>query len=194
MTIAAKLFTRGAGAPGQRARYAKAESRDERLERGMSETFAGFKLAHAEFSDVSDYERPVTIGFEGEAHKILRREGRTLWLAPRLGTDRWQPAYAPLARRTLPLVLRYRSTRRLEFRYELPAGAKVITLPPGAARETPFGSWKLQWRREGAAVIAASEIIFTARRVSPQDYPAYRAFLATLDDALDAAAEIELAK
>jgi tetratricopeptide (TPR) repeat protein len=190
--IEGRLLLRGAPAPAVRHGYEKAATRSERLERQLSDLFPAIKLESTEFSDLSEYEKPVEIRFRGAAEKLLRREGKTLWLPPRFGDERWVAEYATLATRTLPLELHHRTRQHLTVIYTLPEGAALAKPPESAELKSKFGDWSVRWKAEGRVVTVETVVEFTVTRVAPADYPEFRQFLSRFDDALAASAEVHL--
>jgi hypothetical protein len=72
---------------------------------------------------------------------------------------------------------------RFTFRYRLPPGWSVDGLPPDVTTDNGFGKLKLAYTLEQDVLVCRGELVFTRDRISASEYPAFRAFVAQVDQA-----------
>ncbi|MGZ6036446.1 MAG: hypothetical protein ACXWLG_13440, partial [Myxococcaceae bacterium] len=73
------------------------------------------------------------------------------------------------------------SVSRFTFRYRLPPGWSVDALPPDVTTENGFGRLHVAYAVEQGVLVCRGELIFTRDRISAGEYPAFRAFVAQVD-------------
>ncbi|MHB9110139.1 MAG: DUF3857 domain-containing protein, partial [Armatimonadota bacterium] len=66
---------------------------------------------------------------------------------------------------------------RSTLRLQLPAGYTLKELPPVNERATPWGSYRISYRMDGATLIAEAERTLTALRIPAKDFPQFREFI-----------------
>jgi hypothetical protein len=75
------------------------------------------------------------------------------------------------------------SVSRFTFRYQLPSGWSVDALPSDVTTDTGFGKLHLTYALEKGVLVCRGELIFARDRISASEYPAFRAFVAGVDQA-----------
>ena len=142
-------------------------------------------MAPAE-ANQSDWGITATAQADGSA------TGRLTW------TTRGQPA--SLARRTLarfaqaasrksPLSLSYHRRESMRLQLELPAGL-TPRVPAPVSLRSPFGVLRAEARATGQRLSLDVTFDLTTKRVDPQDYAAFRAWLSQVDQALASVVEV----
>jgi hypothetical protein len=92
--------------------------------------------------------------------------------------------YAPLSRRQYDEILNFPFENR--FRYSCVSGEGLGTWapPPDVELASPFGELAVHYRKENEhTLVVEGRVALTAPRISAQDYPAFRTFLARVDQA-----------
>ena len=163
------------------------ESPDERRARAEEQlaraAFPGVRVTAVEVSDPHDIESPFTARFKANAPAFATVSSGTIRFSP-FGQQRsYVEAYAQLSRRTLPQRLPAPQRISVSAEIELPRGFRAA-VPEDASGEASQGAWSVKYTREGERVTASLLLELKGGLVSPQEYPAFRSFLATLDRAL----------
>lgn len=171
---------RGVEAPGYRNRYQAEGLREERLGRAMRGLFPGLELSEHAFENLDDFDRPASLSFEGRAPQLAVRDGRNLRVSPTVLHD-LSRNLAPASTRRLPLDLGLRSAYQETRRVVLPRGYTASELPEDGAAESEFGRLAIRVERDGREVRATTEFALNVDRVSPAQYPAFRAWVEQAD-------------
>src|SRR5690606_6866563 len=115
--------------------------------------------------------------------RLGRPNGKALRVLP-FGAERgYTQSLAPLAERKHDLVLSMPWIERTRWHFSLPEGMHARSLPAPVSLTTPYGHLTMSFKTEGRSVIAESELAVTVPTVKAGDYPAFRAFLAQVDEA-----------
>ncbi len=93
-------------------------------------------------------------------------------------------SYARLSARRHELVLAYPWQHEEELTFRLPKGWQVASAPETQSLEGPFGRFRLEVVAEAGVVRVRSALEVARVRVTPADYPRFRAFLAEVDAAI----------
>jgi hypothetical protein len=124
------------------------------------------------------------VKYKAHSQGLVRREDGDL-VVPVARTTTLTSELAPLAKRTLPVVLPPYIAPAHEnrtMRLVAPAGWKWAELPPeGAEDGGPFGRAKLELRIEGKTAIVARSLALTQATIPPEQYDAWRAWLGKVD-------------
>ncbi|MCC6216375.1 MAG: DUF3857 domain-containing protein [Polyangiaceae bacterium] len=178
---------RGADAPDWRRRYHAEATRRERIVADLAAEHPGITLlpgaAGLSTGDLTDTERPVSLELRGTAPSFARKEGKALAMnvTPNV---RLVPTYASLSERKQDVRILAFSTLADTYTIELPAGAKVVALPPAARGESPFGRYSVEVVESGRTVTVRSRVALTRTRVPPAEYAAFRRFCEEVDRAM----------
>jgi hypothetical protein len=70
------------------------------------------------------------------------------------------------------------------FVVKLAPGHKVVSLPPEASGETPYGSYSIKVETKPGEVVVKSRLSLKVTRVAPAHYPEFKRFCADVDTAL----------
>ena len=93
--------------------------------------------------------------------------------------------YARLGKRRWPLVLGYPWRHEETVSYRLPKDTRVVHWPSRREMKSRFGELSLVAERSPAGVTIRSIFVVAVSRISPEEYPAFRAFLRDADTALE---------
>ena len=110
---------------------------------------------------------------------------------PVTGAFRLTPTYASLSQRRHDVRLLAFSTLEDQYTVKLPPGAKVVSAPRDATADGAFGSYSVKVLSERDQVTVQSRVSIKVDRVSPKDYPAWKAFCEAADRALSPRLVIE---
>ena len=160
----------------------------EQLEQRLLRRFGKSRIDEVVPSDGKDLAQPARLRIRFEAAELAQRQGNGLQLAPRFDDGMLQQLTAAPERRT-PLVLGVPHRDHEVLRIGVPPALRPGPLPPPTRLEQPFGSFTLEWRREGDRIVVERDLRLTAPRIAEADYEAFRAFTAAVQDA-DAARQV----
>ena len=180
-----KAETSGALAAEERQRYHAKGTRKERIGRDLASEFLGFELSGAaalEMNDLEDVEQPVTMHARGKASTFGRRDGSDFSI-PVGPTGRLLASYASLSSRKQDIRMHVRSTLEDEVTVRMPPSFHVKNLPETMHQETPFGTFSISAESQGGKITIKSKVSFDRTRVTPAEYPGFRAFCEGVDRA-----------
>jgi hypothetical protein len=184
---------KGHAAPGWRRRYEAQATLKQRLGHDLGREYPGFELAEGSVrtGDMSALETPVTLELSGTAPSFGRKQNNQLSI-PMTGGSRLTQDYASLTKRTQDVRIQGFSTRDDTFRLELPAGARVVSLPPEANLDTRFGTVRVKAEKQGNKIVVQSRLLLKVTRVKPADYAEWKKFCAAADQAMGHKLVLEL--
>ena len=174
---------RGSAAPEYRRSYQSAATRRTTFEQGWAQTFPGLSVGKVSISDPNRLDQDVALDYELSIPRYAEVGGDTLRFLPFGSRRGYVETYAGLAERRGDLVLDGPSVSRFTFRYRLPPGWSVDALPPDVTADTGFGRLHLAYTVEQGVLVCRGELVFTRDRISASEYPAFRAFVAQVDQA-----------
>jgi hypothetical protein len=179
--------TTGTSAAAWRRRFHADGTRRDRLTEDLAGEFAGFELAPGaggvQVGALDDIEQPVAIKVRGTASRLGRQEGQELTVPVTPGF-RLTPTYASLSTRRIAVKLPPLGTLDDTFVVKLPAGMRVVSTPPDATRDGPFGSYTVAVERDPSRVVVKTRLVVKVRNVPPEQYAAFKQFCADADSAL----------
>jgi tetratricopeptide (TPR) repeat protein len=174
---------RGSAAPEYRRSYQSAATRRTTFEQGWAQTFPGLSVDKVSISDPNRLDQDVALDYELSIPRYAEVGGDTLRFLPFGSRRGYVETYAGLAERHGDLVLDGPSVTRFTFRYRLPPGWSVDALPPDVGTTNGFGRLKLAYTVEQGVLVCRGELVFSRDRISANEYPAFRAFVAQVDQA-----------
>jgi transglutaminase-like putative cysteine protease/Flp pilus assembly protein TadD len=183
-----ELTIRGQAAPNWREHYQSPGERAERYGRVWSGRFPGARLASVELPTVGDRNAPVAVRASVVVPRLARATAAGGLELPLTGRDAdFVRTYARLSARREDLVLAYPWRHEEELAFQVPKGWHLEGAVAPAARvvDSPFGHFKLEVDLDGGAVRVRSTLDVTRVRISPDEYPRFRAFLGEIDAVLD---------
>jgi hypothetical protein len=174
---------RGSAAPEYRRSYQSVATRKTTFEQGWAQTFPGLSVDKVSVSDPSKLDQDVALDYELSIPRYAEVGGDTLRFLPFGSRRGYVETYAGLAERRGDLVLDGPSVSRFTFRYRLPTGWSVDGLPPDVTTDNGFGKLRLTYAVEQGVLVCRGELVFARDRISASEYPAFRAFVAQVDQA-----------
>lgn len=152
------------------------------------------KVAHAVAEGTARESREVELKVDGElnAAQWTRQAGNhEVALRTSLHPAIFAARYAPLAERSNPLLVPVTPGQHEVFEYELPSGAKA-ELPEDTTLRTPFGWIEVSYQTNGSNLRVETDMELTPQTVTAADYPAFRTFCKSVDEALSRGVKIAL--
>lgn len=157
----------------------------EQLERRLLARFGPCRIQGVESSKGDDLATPVRRVVTFEADEIARRRGKDLVL--RTGFDStWLQQLSASPERLATLLLGAPRRQHDVLRVLPPDKMAASTLPPPTDIRHAFGSYRLEWRREGDRLVVERDLRIATARVTREQYAQFREFVAAVQDADDA--------
>jgi tetratricopeptide (TPR) repeat protein len=158
-------------------------TRKQRAQQLIAADMPGGEVTSVETGDLEDIEQRVTMRVRGKVPTFARvdSDGLTVPLGIK---EHMVRDYAPQASRKLDVKLLVQWTDEDEWTVHLPAGAKVKTLPTASKGSGPFGSYEVAVESSGATLRVKTRVTMSKPRVTPSEYPAFRAWCEEVDRAL----------
>ena len=145
--------------------------------------FPGIKIVKVDVSDPHDIESPFQTKFSALMAGFATSDGGKLRFRPFGQRGSYVEAYASLSKRLLPQRFSAPHSQQLRYEIELPKGF-TATLPEDLSEESPQGTFKVNYKRDGSRVTADLLVQIRGGSLQPSGYQAFRAFLGRLDAAL----------
>ncbi len=177
------LSIAGQAAHEWRSHYQTPGERQERYGRAWEGRMAGAKLESVAI-EVEDRNRPVSVHARGFVPQLGERRTGELRLPTSSREADFTRTYARLGARRWPLVLGFPWQHVEDVDYELPDGFRVVRAPRSRQLTSAFGSFDFRVHAEGARLSIHSALAVERDRISPAEYPAFRAFLREIDGLL----------
>lgn len=171
--------TRGEDAPALRRDFEVVERQRESVRRALADVFPTVHVDDVHVDQPAD--RSVSVRFAGvldsfKGNQVLSI--RSSWMQ----RDYLQKLAASSSR-SQDLLLGTPWSTDEQFRFELPVGARVASMPTNSELLTPFGRAILSYEVRGSTLFMNSHVEFTARRVGVSEYKAFREFCSAVDRA-----------
>ncbi len=182
-TLQSTQEMQGPDAPSLRQQLEAEATRVERVEDLLRERYPGVRVTRVTTGDLTDLEAPARLEYEATVSQVGTRQGADLLLsaAPPIDLTR---RYASRSTRTHDLIVGIPSRVEHARTVRLPAGATVSDLPPAVALESPFGRFELRVEAAGQTLRVHRLLTLTRDRIPPAEYPAFRSFCQSVDEAL----------
>jgi tetratricopeptide (TPR) repeat protein len=181
--VKGQTTVRGQGAPDVRRSYQSAATRKATFETGWAQSFPGLSLQTLDVSDTTKLEDPMKLGFSMRAPRYAEVLPLGLRFFP-LGAGRaFTQALAPLAERKSDVELPGVWSNRFKVSYEPPAGYTVQGVPEPFDETNDFGRATLSVKVENGRPVVTAEITMSKARITPSEYPKFRAWLLRVDQA-----------
>jgi cellulose synthase operon protein C len=171
----------GQAAPELRRAFQAPATRKNVFEQGWAQTLPGLTVHEVNVSDTAKLDVPLSVTFRLSTPRYAEAGPGLLRFFP-LGAGRaFTQVLAPLAERKSEAVYPGVWANTFTFRYALPGGYAIEAMPEDVEERSPFGRVKLSARMESGKLVVRGEIALEVARVSPTDYPAFRAWLGKVD-------------
>lgn len=176
-----ETYTRGEDAPGLRREYEITERQRDSVRNNLAQVFPSVRVYDVRVHDANDPEQAVNVDFSGTIDSFADKKTATL------ATSWMERSYvqplAPLPSRGQELTLPAPWTTEEELHFQLPAGAKVASLPANTDLDTQFGSAHIRYEKHGREIVIRTSLQFRALRIAPADYAAFRDFCRSVEHA-----------
>lgn len=183
--VTGESTVRGIPAPGYRRAYASPNSRTSSFEQAWARSYPGVTVTKLDVSDPTRIEEDVKLGYGLTIPRYAERRGDgSLAFSPFGEGQSYVEGFAPLSTRRHDLVLRHAFQNGFRHEIALPAGFSVDQVPESKTLESPFGTVEVVYGTEAGKLVVTGRIALSVPRVTPADYPAFRAFLAEADGLL----------
>jgi cellulose synthase operon protein C len=181
-----KLEATGAVAADWRQRFHAAATQRARILDDLGGELGGMTLTPGpgglEVSDLESIEQPVKLHLRGKALGVTRTGG-DLSFSPAPATS-LVGRYASLSSRRQDVKLPFAYGFDDEWSIKLPSGATVKHSPEDRELASPFGKLELKVEKAQGKLVVRSKLRLEKTRVTPAQYPAFRAFCQDVDRAL----------
>lgn len=169
-----------------RRRWEADDRRRERYQEQLSRSIAGVRVIDATFGALDDIEAPATVTAHVEGGEWVRLSDTEATLRP-FGPLRsaWTQRYAASAERRLPLELEYPWRIEEHRQISLPVGMEIRAGLGVAEVRSAFGVARRTVELGEAGLEATLVIELDVLRVTPEEYPDFRAFLQDADRLID---------
>jgi hypothetical protein len=184
--------TRGGDAPVLRRDYEVTERQRDQVRDRLAEVFPTVRLEDVRVEGAHDLDRDVSVNFRGLLDTFAGRS--TFSLATSWMPRAYVQVLAPLATRTQDLVLVAPWQTQEEIHLSIPRSATYVSVPRDEHLQTPFGDAVLRYEVSGRDLTVRTTVQFHAGRISPADYPAFRAFCAQVERSFRNEIKVSLAR
>jgi Domain of Unknown Function with PDB structure (DUF3858) len=191
MDFNGSTYTRGEDAPGLRRDYEVAERQRDSVRERLAEVFPTVRVEDVQVASGEDLQRDVEVSFRGTLDTFTGRNALPLqssWL-PRS----FAQSLAVLTTRTQDLVLPAPWISEEELHFQLPTSANVDAVPADTKIATQFGTATLRYERRGRELVVHTSVQFTKLRITPDEYPSFRAFCQQVERAFRTEVKVRLA-
>lgn len=182
--VQAEEIIQGDQALGYRKELEADGTREDRMTKYASSLFPGAILLEHQTNDLTDYETPVRLMYTFNAPQFAQPRDRGLVFSPATLSN--LSFLTRLRERKLPLLLgahfKYEETRHVT----LPEGYRVTFTPRDDSARSAFGEYSIRYNFDAASrtMRIAFMLRLTEARIQPRDYPAFRAWISTIDGKL----------
>jgi hypothetical protein len=186
-SVTEHLAVSGQAAASWRQHYQAPGERKDRVTKVWRSRFPGAILEDQKFQGIEDPNQQVTVESRVTLPHFGERPLTSVWHLPVTAQrPHFVGSYAKLSTRKLPLELEYPWAHEEALAYEVPAGWRILEWPATVKSNNAFGRFELQVSpsEDKRRLRIHSAIHISNVRVAPAEYPAFRAFLGTIDAAL----------
>ena len=178
-----KVDVGGVEAPEWRVLFHAAATRRRRAQDVIASLLPGSEVTTVDAGDLEDVEQRVTMRVRGKTTQFARAEGDVSTF-PLGRKEHMVRDYAPLANRKFDSRFPAHWTELDDWVIHLPPGAKLKNEPSRSSGSSPYGSYELDVESGANALHVKTTVTFAKTRISPDEYPAFRAWCEEVDRAL----------
>jgi cellulose synthase operon protein C len=179
VTASGQLTVTGANAVRFRTLLEDPERRDEAFEKELSSLFPGVRLVRASYHNVEALADDVRVEFSITGGQLLRTDGARRFVLPTATSSRLLERFGSEATRRQDRLISFPYQHTIEITYLIPDRLGVERVPTDVALSSPFGSLAIRYKEDGPRLRVIATLSIDVGRVSKQDYPAFRKFVAT---------------
>jgi cellulose synthase operon protein C len=152
------------------------------LQRELGRDVIGIEVLEVEPSEPSDIDSPVLIAATFEGGQWTTGAGADITLHPLTSDANWVRRLAGRSTRTLPLEFSEAWSQVSEYRIRVPASWQLRSALQTVQSESPFGTWSYaQSLDDDGWLHTRFEVTFDVIRLTPEQYPEFRAWLSEAD-------------
>jgi hypothetical protein len=159
-------------------------------QRTLGYFFPGAVLDELSWENADRDDRPFVVRYTLEAPQLARHQGDALVLPAPFAAQLLR-RYATGAARTTPAFVDEVAATELSLRVELPIGAHGVPAPE-VARDEMVGRFDQRVSLDGGVLTLRSRFFLPTQRVPVADWPRFLSWVAAVDRAEAAVAEIQL--
>lgn len=188
--VKVQLQSDGTGAAEVEAKYlgsANAQRHVFYRGRSQAEILSGFEqrvaryasqtsFRKASISGTEDNRKQVTETFSFGGNFATASTGNSWFFQPLILSGIAVPEVGPRPRQ-LPLDVGSPYHVKVAYQLELPIGMRVERVPDSFSAKSEFGEVNIEYSMSGNVLTATQGVVFTASRISPEKYPAFRDFV-----------------
>ncbi len=171
----------GSSAQAWRRHYESPDDRVQRFEQFQSSRHPGSQVLGLELSPSRALERPVAANYRLRLPAFAASIDNGSLVFQPMGDGRMQQRWAALGRRMSPLVLGVPWESRFDLEVVPPGGQRIASEPMRSERASRFGRYRFEATPTERGMRFTGLVALDAETVSPEDYPAFRAFLGEID-------------
>ena len=181
-------YVRGEDAPELRRQLEPGDSKLGYVRERLAQVLPAVEVRHVESPEISLPE--VSLSFDGD---LTTFRGQHRAILPSSWMQRnYLATLAPASVRTQELLLDAPWTTEEEIHIQLPSTARVLAVPKNQSMHTNFGRVELTYRCQDGEIVVLSTIQFSQMRIRVSEYPAFRDFTASIDEAFSHNIEVDL--
>lgn len=173
----------GQAAPELRRAFQTVATRKNVFEQGWAQTLPGLTVHEVNVTDTARLDQPLKVSFRLSTPRYAEAASTSLRFFPFGAGRAFTQVLAPLAERKSEALFAGVWANTFVFRYALPPGYVPDALPPDFEERSPFGRAKLTAAVEDGRLIVRGEVALETARITPKEYPAFRGWLAKVDQA-----------
>ena len=168
--------------PIVRRTYENRAKAKDLIEQQLVSRYPGGRCVSVQLSDLEDYSTSEQLAYEFEIPNFATPQGDELSVPAVFFPQGLSRRYASLSKREYDLVLPYRWHYIRDVIVTLPEGWSVSELPPPVDEENQFGRFRWSGSVVGGELHLTGEIQLRVRRVTPENYQAFRTFCQLVDN------------
>jgi transglutaminase-like putative cysteine protease len=191
ITFSGSAYTRGEDAPGLRREFEVSDHRRDSLRSNLAQVYPAVRVEDVLVDGADDVERDINLKFTGSINTFAG--SRTLSLLSSWMPHKYTETLASLPTRSQDLRLPAPWTTEEELHFALPEGASFEDIPKSTTLDTPFGVAVLRYERRGHELVVSTSVQFRQLRITPAEYPAFRAFCNDVEKAFHTEIKVHLA-
>jgi transglutaminase-like putative cysteine protease/predicted Zn-dependent protease len=173
----------GVSASDWRSRFHAEATRKQRVQQLVSATMPGAEVTAVDAGDLQDIEQKVALRVRAKVPQFARTEGEATSL-PLGRREHMVRDYAPTTERRLDVRIDSKWTEVDDWTVHLPAGTKVKSAPASSNASGPFGTYSVEVEITPGSLHAKTVVTLEKTRISPAEFPAFRAWCERVDRAL----------
>lgn len=188
--VDASTVVTGDFAASYRRAYETEQSRQDLFGRQLTRDYPGARVTWLQFGDLADLEQDVKLAYRYEIPSLGQRDAKTLRVLPALRPANLSQRLAPWPKRDQPLELGHPYLNHEVYQITLPRGAQPERALRDVSLSSDFGTfalslrWKAQSNTEPPVLTVEMKLEMKRHTVTAQEYPALRAWLGEIDQAL----------